>query len=683
MLKNMQNLNFYRYIPLKKFFPTFRVNPFLNYYKNIKLIFILSFLIGSISCGIVHKSPKIEYFLDTENKLSIVDVLHKKVNSFQELKDPSIRLGYYEGTVWIKLLGKEIQPENYFEIDNPNLTEINYYIVNPKESIAYEKIGGRYTSSIYKDIDHKNHIFQIERTEGLDYYFKIRSNTPLNLRIHILDIKNLVNENMFLDVQYGIFIGTSLFILIFLFNLFFIKRQFYLIYLISFLILNFISFYEKWMIFPSYSISYHFDTSFLDHGLEPLIYIGLILFSYFLLDLKNRRLITVSIIFPFFFTAILLLGKVELYFYMIKSLGILIGLYVISLIFWRYKKTNHFLTFLFISWIILIVQYIFELWNYLGNLNFVSSTTFNLIFLFLEACFFILCIHFQESADSNLNFDPTLYIQTEPDFKISENLISLDNHNTLLTKDNHSILSTNNTISLKINLICQFFKSADDSKIDFFYNSQLDYLSKYPNLNFSIQKYEYNYSLVLFQTNENSGKFIRDFCIFNYYLEKDSTIKIYYGLDQKDIQFEFNKKSDTISNSHQIFKAIQLLADISSKVNLRILTFFDFAMKDENSHKKRFIGKIKNLNNEASNVWEYDFIHPDLPHFESFAKGLNLYKKKNYKVALEFFQKALEENSNDEISKLYVRKTQIKIEPSNKTKEGEDLFYLEDKDSHL
>ncbi len=652
-------------------------------YMIFKRLFSLSLFILTISCGIIHKSPKIEYLLDSENKLSIIDVLHNKSDSFQELMNPSIGLGYYEGAVWMRLSGKDIQADNYFEIDNPNLTEIYYYIVNSKESIAYEKVGGRYTSSIYKDIDHKNHIFQIEKTEGLDYYFKIRSNTPLNFSVNILDIKNLLNENMLLDVQYGIFIGTSLFILIFLFNLFFIKKQFYLLYLVSFLILNFISFYEKWMIFPSFSISYHFDTSFLDHGLEPFIYLGLILFSYTLLELKNKRLMIVSIFFPLFVYIILLFGKIELYFYVVKSLGIIIGIYIISLIFLRYKRTNHFISFLFISWLIIIVQYIFEIWNYWGNINFLSSTTFNLVFLFLESSFFILCIHFQEAMDSNLNFDPTLYIQTEPDFNMDESTIHIDSPNSLFTKENLSILTTKYFLSLKINLICQFFKSADDPMIDFFYQSQMEYLTNYPDLKFSLQKFQNIYSVVLFQSLENSGRFIKDFYMFNYYLEKESIVKVYYGIDQMDIQFDSNKKNETITYPHEIFKAIQLLADISSKVNLRILSFFDYSMKEEDSHKKRFIGKIKNINNEASNVWEYDFTHPDLPHFESFAKGLHLYKKKNYKIALELFQKAVEENPNDEISKLYIKKTQVKIEPSMKSKEGEDLFYLEDKDSHL
>ena len=55
---------------------------------------------------------------------------------------------------------------------------------------------------------------------------------------------------------------------------------------------------------------------------------------------------------------------------------------------------------------------------------------------------------------------------------------------------------------------------------------------------------------------------------------------------------------------------------------------------------------------------------------------MHFYKKKNYNSALELFQNALEVNPNDEISKLFLKKTQVKIEPTIKSKEGEDLFLL-------
>jgi len=643
---------------------------------NPKKIILYSLILIIISCGYAKKSPTIEFVLDPESKLSIVDVVQNYNGSFQNVKDNSINLGYYDGALWIRLKGIDLVPDNYFEIDNPNLTDIHYYSLNPRESIAYEKIGGRYISSVYKDISHKNQIFQIDKKSDLEYYFRIKSNTPINFHINILDLKNLLYENMYLDIQYGIFIGSTLFILVFLINLLFIKNQYNLFYLILFLIFTFISFYEKWMVFPYLSFSYNFDTSFFDYGLEPLIYICLILFSYYLLEIRNYRLFLLSLVVPTLTYILLFINKFELYFYTIKSFGVILGIYIFILIILRYKRTNHFSTFLFTSWFIIILQFIFELWNYRGKVDFINSITINLVFLFLESCFFILCIHFQESPTSSLNFDPSMYIQTEPEFIPNEDVQILENVDYLFSKENIQSIISNSTFDIKLNLICQYHKISDDSKIDFLYNSQLDYLSKYPELKFSIQKIEANYILVFFHSIDKTEVFIRDFYIFNHYLEKSTNNKIFYGLDQLDIQFQYNKKFDIICYPSQIFRNIKLLTDISTKVNLGLLSFFDFQISEEPNHKKRFIGKIKNNNNDAINVWEYHFLKTNSDYFDYFTKGLNFYKKKNYNSALELFQNALEVNPNDEISKLFLKKTQVKIEPTIKSKEGEDLFLL-------
>ena len=616
-----------------------------------------------------------EFILDPESKLSIVDIVQSYNGSFQNVKNNSIHLGYYNGALWVRLKGIELVPDNYIEIDNPNLTDIHYYSLNQLESIAYEKIGGRYISSVYKDISHKNQIFQIDKKSDMEYYFRIRSNTPINFHINILDLKNLLYENMYLDIQYGIFIGSTLFILVFLFNLLFIKNQYNLFYLVFFLILTFISFYEKWMVFPYLSLSYNFDTSFFDYGLEPLIYISLLLFSYYLLDIRNYRLFLISFVAPILTYIPLLINKYQLYFYTIKCFGVILGIYIFILVILRYKRTNHFSSFLFISWFIIILQLFFELWNYKGKVDFINSITINLVFLFLESCFFILCIHFQESPSSILHFDPSVYIQTEPEFIPNEDVQIVENVDCLFTKENIQSIISDNVFEIKLNLICQYYKILDDSKIDFLYNSQFEYLSKYPELKFSIQKIDTNYLLIFFHSTEKVEVFIKDFYLFNHYLEKSTNNKIFYGLDQLDIQFQYNKKFDIISYSSQIFRNIKVLTDISAKVNLGLLSFFDFQILEETNHKKRFIGKIKN-NIDAINVWEYHFLKTNSEYFDYFTKGLNFYKKKNYNSALELFQNALEVNPNDEISKLFLKKTQVKIEPTIKSKDGEDLFLL-------
>jgi tetratricopeptide (TPR) repeat protein len=269
-----------------------------------------------------------------------------------------------------------------------------------------------------------------------------------------------------------------------------------------------------------------------------------------------------------------------------------------------------------------------------------------------------------------------MYIQTEPEFIPNEDVQILENVDHLFSKEDIQSIISNSTFDIKLNLICQYYKISEDSKIDFLYNSQFDYLSKYPELKFSMQKMETNYILLLFHIVDKTEVFIKDFYSFNHYLEKSTNNKIFYGLDQLDIQFQYNKKFDIISYSSQIFRNIKLLTDISTKVNLGLLSFFDFQITEEPNHKKRFIGKIKNNNNDAINVWEYHFLKTNSEYFDYFTKGLNFYKKKNYNSALELFQNALEVNPNDEISKLFLKKTQVKIEPTIKSKEGEDLFLL-------
>jgi hypothetical protein len=264
------------------------------------------------------------------------------------------------------------------------------------------------------------------------------------------------------------------------------------------------------MVFPYLSLSYNFDTSFFDYGLEPLIYISLLLFSYYLLDIRNYRLFLISFVAPILTYIPLLINKYQLYFYTIKCFGVILGIYIFILVILRYKRTNHFSSFLFISWFIIILQLFFELWNYKGKVDFINSITINLVFLFLESCFFILCIHFQESPSSILHFDPSVYIQTEPEFIPNEDVQIVENVDCLFTKENIQSIISDNVFEIKLNLICQYYKILDDSKIYFLYNSQFEYLSKYPELKFSIQKIDTNYLLIFFHSTEKVEVFIKD-----------------------------------------------------------------------------------------------------------------------------------------------------------------------------
>ena len=142
--------------------------------SNLKKIVLYPLLLLIISCGYAKRSPTLEFYLDPESKLSFVDIVQNYNGSFQNVQDNSIHLGYYDGALWIRLKGIDLVPDNYIEIDNPNLTDIQYYSLNLIESIAYEKIGGRYISSVYKDISHKNQIFQIDKKSNLEYYFRIK-----------------------------------------------------------------------------------------------------------------------------------------------------------------------------------------------------------------------------------------------------------------------------------------------------------------------------------------------------------------------------------------------------------------------------------------------------------------------------------------------------------------------------
>jgi tetratricopeptide (TPR) repeat protein len=111
------------------------------------------------------------------------------------------------------------------------------------------------------------------------------------------------------------------------------------------------------------------------------------------------------------------------------------------------------------------------------------------------------------------------------------------------------------------------------------------------------------------------------------------------------------------------------LSEISASLKLGILSFSDISQSKTNLHTSRFIGIIKDELQESRDLWEIQFFEKDyINYFEIYNKGMILFKENNYKSAIKIFEEVLEKNPEDEITKIYLKKSKLMLESQSDTK---------------
>jgi hypothetical protein len=633
-------------------------------YRNVYLIIIFLLL----SCSIKFSSPPYEVFLDDSSSITITEIVQNHSQDFIKKTPNHYFQGFYSGAVWIKLNGEDVPKNiNHLELDNPNLNEITFYTYNTKESLAEEKFNGRYISSKYKDLSYRNPIFTINPEKDLSYYIRIKSDTPISVKINLLNSKQVINENLYANIQIGIFLGVIIFFLLNIFIIYIIKRQVSLLIIALYILINSFIYSERWMIFPELSGSYNLDTSFFDFGLDYLKLSLVLIYTFFLLDYIPKRVYSVTFFVINLGILFNIFGLNSFNFYFLEIETILIGLGVIGYMLYKSKITQNFNSLLFTFWIIFILKNIVEIIWYYKKYNYSTSIPITIFFIIIETSLIYLTIHFQDSIETKYSFDPSDYI---PDSSKDKDLTITDLNK--IFSENEIKLLTNEVSEKKLNVICiSFINNNEFLLLDKPFSMLIEYINgKYTTSNLYVQLVNGFNIFIFFEEFDKVTSILHDiynFNISNKFFEEEPNIG--FSLFSNTFSTVLNLKDNSAKISMIQLESSMNLSEISASLKLGILSFSDISQSKTNLHTSRFIGIIKDELQESRDLWEIQFFEKDyINYFEIYNKGMILFKENNYKSAIKIFEEVLEKNPEDEITKIYLKKSKLMLESQSDTK---------------
>lgn len=643
-----------------------------NFFRYVYLIYIFFFF----SCSIKFSSPPYEVFLDDSSRVTITDIVQNHLQNFYKKSPSHLFSGYYNGAVWIKLNGEDI-PKNlsHLELDNPNLNEITFYTYKIKESIAVEKYNGRYISSKYKDLSYRNPIFTIEPDKDLLYFIRIKSDTPISVKINLLNSKQVINENLYANIQIGIFLGVTIFFLLNIFIIYTIKRQFSLLIIAFYILLNSFTYSERWMIFPEISISYNLDTSFFDYGLDYLKCSLILIYSFFLLKLIPKKLFFISffVINSGIFLHVLGVSTFNFYFLQIETLLVSIGF--LGFMIYKSKSSQNFNPLLFTLWILFALKTSIEVIWYYKKFNYSTSIPISIFFSTIETSLIYLTIHFQDSFDTKYSFDPSEYIPQPNDEKDL-----LINDISKLFKESELKAIINDIGNKKLNVICiSYLNNNEFLLLDKPFSLIKDYISeKYTKSNIIIQIVNGFNIFIISDDIENYSSFLNDIYKYNFsnkFFEEDPKIGFSFFTNSFSTTINIKENSGKIS-LNQLEDSMNL-SEISASLKLGILSYVDFSNSKNNIHTMRFIGILRDEKDISKDLWEIQFFEKDhINYFEIYNKGMALYKENNYKSAIKHFEDVIDKNPDDEITKIYLKKSKLFLDPQTDPKNNIEPFIL-------
>jgi tetratricopeptide (TPR) repeat protein len=633
-------------------------------YRNVYLIIIFLLL----SCSIKFSSPPYEVFLDDSSSITITEIVQNHSQDFIKKTPNHYFQGFYSGAVWIKLNGEDVPKNiNHLELDNPNLNEITFYTYNTKESLAEEKFNGRYISSKYKDLSYRNPIFTINPEKDLSYYIRIKSDTPISVKINLLNSKQVINENLYANIQIGIFLGVIIFFLLNIFIIYIIKRQVSLLIIALYILINSFIYSERWMIFPELSGSYNLDTSFFDFGLDYLKLSLVLIYTFFLLDYIPKRVYSVTFFVINLGILFNIFGLNSFNFYFLEIETILIGLGVIGYMLYKSKITQNFNSLLFTFWIIFILKNIVEIIWYYKKYNYSTSIPITIFFIIIETSLIYLTIHFQDSIETKYSFDPSEYI---PDSSKDKDLTITDLNK--IFSENEIKLLTSEVSEKKLNVICiSFINNNEFLLLDKPFSMLIEYINgKYTTSNLYVQLVNGFNIFIFFEEFDKVTSILHDiynFNISNKFFEEEPNIG--FSLFSNTFSTVLNLKDNSAKISMIQLESSMNLSEISASLKLGILSFSDISQSKTNLHTSRFIGIIKDELQESRDLWEIQFFEKDyINYFEIYNKGMILFKENNYKSAIKIFEEVLEKNPEDEITKIYLKKSKLMLESQSDTK---------------
>lgn len=151
---------------------------------------------------------------------SIYKVANLEGNTFKKHSKNNLNLGFYKGSVWLKIAPHELDQNSILEIKNSNIDHISFYTYNNGSYQLKEQTGDYYP---FHQRVIKNRFFHFALNSTDTVLLKINNNgKQLNIPISILPSQKFAIRDTNEQFLYGIYYGLCLFSLIL--NLFIYSR---------------------------------------------------------------------------------------------------------------------------------------------------------------------------------------------------------------------------------------------------------------------------------------------------------------------------------------------------------------------------------------------------------------------------------------------------------------------------
>lgn len=163
------------------------------------------------------KDFEVTYLLDDKSELSLSDVTNAK---FKLNSSNSLNLGFYKGTVWLKLVIHRLEENAVLEIKNSNLDHISLFKYQ-KNGYQFQEQSGDLFPFHHRKIKHRFFHFKINSSDTI--LLKINNNgKQLFIPLAILSDDKYATRDYNEQFIFGIYYGLCLFALIL--NLFIYNR---------------------------------------------------------------------------------------------------------------------------------------------------------------------------------------------------------------------------------------------------------------------------------------------------------------------------------------------------------------------------------------------------------------------------------------------------------------------------
>ena len=154
----------------------------------------------------------ITYFVDTEGKYDIANIMGSNKTSWESLDAHTSSLGMSDNRYWFTFTLRDVDPESnsLLEIDYPMLNQIDVWFVQDAQIIQHFKAGDALPFS-GRPILHQNFIFPVPKTaNSIQVYLSIHTSGAMRVPLYIWQTDEYISYASKNTLVIGMFIGLML-----------------------------------------------------------------------------------------------------------------------------------------------------------------------------------------------------------------------------------------------------------------------------------------------------------------------------------------------------------------------------------------------------------------------------------------------------------------------------------------